>query len=59
MGQAVWPADHLLSPLVSDLYTLPPHVWYTPGVTLILVEFQISLYFLETLQFGTYVPEIK
>jgi hypothetical protein len=28
-------------------------------VTLILVEFQISLYFLEMLQFGTYVPEIK
>jgi hypothetical protein len=32
-----------LGPLVSGLYTLPPHVRYTPGVTLILVEFQISL----------------
>jgi hypothetical protein len=29
--------------LVSGLCTLPPHVRYTPGVTLILVEFQISL----------------
>jgi hypothetical protein len=45
--------------LVSGLCTLPPHVRYTPGVTLILVEFQISFQFLEMLQFGTYVLEIK
>jgi hypothetical protein len=30
-----------------------------PIVTLILVEFHISLSFLEMLQFDTYVPEIK
>jgi hypothetical protein len=30
-----------------------------PGVTLNLVEFQISLQFLEMLQFGTHVPEFK
>jgi hypothetical protein len=36
-------ASHLLGPLVIRLCTLPPHVRYTPGVTLILVEFQISL----------------
>jgi hypothetical protein len=52
-------AAHPLSPLVRGLCTLPPCVRYTPGVTLILVEFQISLYFLEMLQFGTCVPEIK
>jgi hypothetical protein len=28
-----------LGPLVSGLYTLPPHVRYAPGVPLILVEF--------------------
>jgi hypothetical protein len=32
-----------LGPLVSGLCTLPPRVRYTPGVTLFLVEFQISL----------------
>jgi hypothetical protein len=32
-----------LGPLVSGLCTLPPHVRYTPGVTLILMKFQISL----------------
>jgi hypothetical protein len=32
-----------LGSLVSGLCTLPPHVRYTPRVTLILVEFQISL----------------
>jgi hypothetical protein len=58
-GQGVWLAGHLLGPLVSGLCTLPPHVRYTPGVTLILVEFQISFQFLEMLQFGTYVLEIK
>jgi hypothetical protein len=52
-------AGHPLVPLVNGLYTLPPCVRYIPGVTLILVEFQISLLFLEMLQFGTYVPEIK
>jgi hypothetical protein len=30
---------HALSPLLSGLCTLPPHVRYIPGVTLILVEF--------------------
>jgi hypothetical protein len=58
-GQGVWPAGHPLGPLVSGLCTLPFCVRYTPGVTLILVEFQISLYFFEMLQFDTYVPEIK
>jgi hypothetical protein len=58
-GQGIWPVGHPLGPLVNDLCTLPPRVRYIPGVTLILVEFQISLYFLEMLQFGTYVPEIK
>jgi hypothetical protein len=38
-----WPAGHPLSPLVSSLHTLPLHVRYILGVTLILVEFQISL----------------
>jgi hypothetical protein len=42
-GRGVWPASHPLGPLVNDLCTLPPRVKYTPGVTLILVEFQISL----------------
>jgi hypothetical protein len=32
-----------LGPLVSGLYTLPPHVRCIPLVTLILVEFQFSL----------------
>jgi hypothetical protein len=32
-----------LGALVSSLCTLPPRVRYIPGVTLILVEFQISL----------------
>jgi hypothetical protein len=58
-SQGVWPASHPLGPLVSGLCTLPPRVRYTLGVTVILVEFQISFYFLEILQFGTYVPEIK
>jgi hypothetical protein len=58
-GQGVWLAGHLLGPQVSGLCTLPPHVRYTPGVTLISVEFQISLSFLEMLQFGTYIPDIK
>jgi hypothetical protein len=34
---------HPLGPLVSSLCTLPPRVRYIPGVTLILVKFQISL----------------
>jgi hypothetical protein len=34
---------HPLGPLVSSLCTLPHCVRYIPGVTLILVEFQISL----------------
>jgi hypothetical protein len=42
-GQGVWPAGHPLGPLVSGLCTLPPQVKYTNEVTLILVEFQISL----------------
>jgi hypothetical protein len=58
-GCKVGLAGHPLVPLVNGLYTLPPCVRYIPGVTLILVEFQISLLFLEMLQFGTYVPEIK
>jgi hypothetical protein len=36
-----WPVGHPLGPSVSDLYALPPHVRYVPGVTIILVEFQI------------------
>jgi hypothetical protein len=39
----VWQVGHPLCPLVSGLRTLPPRVRYIPGVTLILVEFQISL----------------
>jgi hypothetical protein len=35
----VWPVGHPLGPLVSGLCTLPPHVRYSSGVTLILVEF--------------------
>jgi hypothetical protein len=58
-GHEVWLAGHPLGPLVSGHCTLSFHVRYTPEVTLILVEFQISLQFLEMLQFGTYVPEIK
>jgi hypothetical protein len=58
-GCKVGLAGHPLGPLVSGPCTLPPHVRYTPGVTLLLVEFQISLKFLEMLQFGTYFPEIK
>jgi hypothetical protein len=46
-GGADWPEGLAgrppLGPLVIGLCTLPPHVRYTPGVTLILVEFQISL----------------
>jgi hypothetical protein len=57
-GYKVGPTSHPLGPLVCSLCTLP-HVKYTPGVALILVEFQISLQFLEMLQFSTYVPEIK
>jgi hypothetical protein len=38
----VWPTGHPLGPLVSSICTLP-RVRYIPGVTLILVEFQISL----------------
>jgi hypothetical protein len=58
-GLGVWPASHPLGPLASGLYTLPPRVRCIPMVTLILVEFQFSLQFLEMLQFDTYVPEIK
>jgi hypothetical protein len=54
-----WPAGNPLGPLVTDLCTLPPRVRYILRVTLILVEFKISLWFLEILQFSTYVPEIK
>jgi hypothetical protein len=43
VGQGVWLAGHPLGPDVSDLYTLPPHVRCISGVTLILVEFLISL----------------
>jgi hypothetical protein len=62
VGQAdkeVWLTGNPVGPLVSGLCTLPPYVKYIPGVTLILVEFQISLKFLIMLQFGTYVPKIK
>jgi hypothetical protein len=38
-GQGVWPPTHPLGPLVSGLYILPPHIKYTPRVTLILMEF--------------------
>jgi hypothetical protein len=41
--QGVGPPGHPLGPLVSDPCTLPPRVRYTPGVKLILVEFEISL----------------
>jgi hypothetical protein len=41
--QGVWSTGHPLDPLDSGLCTLPPHVRYNPRVTLILVEFQISL----------------
>jgi hypothetical protein len=58
-GQEVWLAGHPLGAHVSGLCRWPPHVWYIPEVTLIWVEFLISLQFLEMLQFGTYVPEIK
>jgi hypothetical protein len=44
-SQGVWAAGHPLGPLVSGLCTLPPHVRYTHMVTLILMEFQILLYF--------------
>jgi hypothetical protein len=36
------PASHPLGPLVG-LCTVPPRVRYIPEVTLVLVEFQISL----------------
>jgi hypothetical protein len=52
-GQGVWPVSHPLGPHISGLCTWPPRVKCIPGVTLILVEF------LEMLQFGAYVPEIK
>jgi hypothetical protein len=42
-GQAIWPAGHSLGRLVSGICTLPPQVRYIPGVTIILVEFKISL----------------
>jgi hypothetical protein len=55
----VGPAGHPLGPHISGLCTRPPHVRCVPRVTLILIEFLISLEFLKMLQFGTYVPEIK
>jgi hypothetical protein len=42
-GYKVGLAGHPLGALVSGLCTLRPHVRYTPGVTPILVEFQIFL----------------
>jgi hypothetical protein len=42
-GQGIWPASHPLGPHDSGLCTQPPHVRCIPGVTLILVEFLISL----------------
>jgi hypothetical protein len=46
-GGAGWPGGSAgrqpLGPLVTSLCTLPLRVRYTPRVTLILVEFQISL----------------
>jgi hypothetical protein len=42
-GQGVWLAVHPLDPHVSVLGTWPPRVRCIPGVTLILVEFLISL----------------
>jgi hypothetical protein len=59
IGQGIWPAGHPQDPLVSGLCTLSSRVTYIPRVTLILVKFQISLSFLEMLQFSTYVPELK
>jgi hypothetical protein len=41
--QGIWLASHPLGLLVSGLCTLSPHVMYISRVTLILVEFQISL----------------
>jgi hypothetical protein len=38
-----WPAARPLGSLVSGLYTLSPRVTYISGVTLILLEFQITL----------------
>jgi hypothetical protein len=58
-GQGVLPAGHPLGPHISGLCTWPPRVRCIIGVTLILVEFHISLYFFEMLQFGTCVREIK
>jgi hypothetical protein len=55
----IWPAGHPLDPLVSGICTLPPRIRYIPGVTLILVEFLISLRFHKMLQCSTYVTEIK
>jgi hypothetical protein len=42
-GQGVWLAGHPLDPHVSGLYTQPPRVRCIPRVTLILIEFLISL----------------
>jgi hypothetical protein len=42
-GQGIWPVGHPLGPDVSGLCTWPPRVRCIPGVTLILVEFLISL----------------
>jgi hypothetical protein len=42
-SQRVWPAGHPLGPHISGLCTQPPHVKCIPGVTLILIEFHISL----------------
>jgi hypothetical protein len=58
-GYKVGPVGDPLGPHVSGLCTRPPHARCIPGVTLILVEFLISLSFLEMFQFGTYVSEIK
>jgi hypothetical protein len=53
------PAGHPLGLHVSGLCTWPPRVRCIPVLTLILVEFLISLQFLEMLQFDNYVPEIN
>jgi hypothetical protein len=42
-GQGVWPASYPLGPHIGGLCTWPPRVRCIPRVTLILVEFHISL----------------
>jgi hypothetical protein len=45
--------------MLVDVFYETPQAHQKCLLTLILVEFQFFLRFLEMLQFGTYVPEIK